>query len=202
MVGLGFAESAGLRLFVNVHQHATICRTRKQVAPLPRRVSPLPVQCHVHPVSDPGPDVRTRPLEPGTWDGSKMDPEPLISAVKFNSAGLVPAVAQQYDTGEVLMVAWMNAESIAATLCGGRAVYFSRSRQELWRKGDTSGQIQLLCDVILDCDGDTIVLKVDQLGVACHTGRRSCFYNAYRPPNGERTEIMDVLMDPRAMYKK
>lgn len=144
----------------------------------------------------------TIPLSPGSWDGSNMDPEPLISAVKFDAAGLVPAVAQQYDTGEVLMVAWMNAESIAETLRGGRAVYYSRSRKTLWRKGDTSGQTQQLCDVLLDCDGDTIVLKVDQLGVACHTGRRSCFYNAYRPPSGEPVETLKVLMDPNELYGK
>lgn len=144
----------------------------------------------------------TAPLSPGSWDGSNIDPEPLISAVKFDAAGLVPAVAQQFDSGEVLMVAWMNAESIAETLRGGRAVYYSRSRKTLWRKGDTSGQTQQLCDVLLDCDGDTIVLKVDQLGVACHTGRRSCFYNAYRPPTGQVVETMKVLMDPNELYSK
>jgi phosphoribosyl-AMP cyclohydrolase len=141
-----------------------------------------------------------RPLPPGTWDGSKIDPTPLLSAVKFNSADLVPAIAQQYDTGEVLMMAWMNAESITETLREGRAVYYSRSRKKLWRKGETSGQIQVLCDVLLDCDGDTLVLKVDQKGVACHTGRRTCFYNAYRPPFGTNVETHNVLMDPNELY--
>jgi phosphoribosyl-AMP cyclohydrolase len=159
------------------------------------------LRCHA---TSPNPqtDSRAEPLAPGTWDGSKVDPTELISAVKFDAVGLVPAVAQQYDTGEVLMVAWMSAESIAETLRGGRAVYYSRSRKTLWRKGDTSGQIQVLCDVLLDCDGDTLVLKVDQKGVACHTGRRSCFYNAYRPTTGGRIEIQDVLMDPRQLYSE
>lgn len=206
MTLLGFAAcTAGLVDRLGL-ERSSVSFIRRPVQRNVRSV-PLPVLitsplCHAHAPSTHVPDSRTLPLEPGTWDGSKMDPQPLISAVKFDSAGLVPAVAQQYDTGEVLMVAWMNAESIAVTLQGGRAVYYSRSRQELWRKGDTSGQIQVLCDVLLDCDGDTLVLKVDQLGVACHTGRRSCFYNAYRPPNGERTETMDVLMDPKAMYGK
>jgi phosphoribosyl-AMP cyclohydrolase len=164
-----------------------------------RRIQPAARACA--PPSPPA-DGRTAPLTPGTWDGSAMDPETLIRAVKLDAAGLVPAVAQQYDTGEVLMVAWMSAESIAETLRGGRAVYYSRSRKALWRKGDTSGQVQVLCDVLLDCDGDTLVLKVDQKGVACHTGRRTCFYSAYRPPAGGRTEIHDVLMDPEELYSQ
>jgi phosphoribosyl-AMP cyclohydrolase len=149
--------------------------------------------------STPPQDI-SQPLSPGTWDGTAIDSSSLISAVKFDSAGLVPAIAQQYDTGEVLMMAWMNSDSIAETLRGGRAVYYSRSRKSLWRKGDTSGQIQVLCDVLLDCDGDTLVLKVDQKGVACHTGRRTCFYKAYRPPQGAPLEIQDVLMDPNELY--
>lgn len=140
------------------------------------------------------------PLHPGSWVGTEIDPSILLSAVKLDKNGLVPAIAQQYDTGEVLMMAWMNAESISETLRSGRAVYYSRSRQKLWRKGETSGQVQVLCDVMLDCDGDTVLLKVDQKGVACHTGRRSCFYNAYRPPTGELVETQDVLMDPSELY--
>lgn len=138
---------------------------------------------------------------PPAWDGSKIDTEHLMSMVKFNQAGLIPAIAQQWNTGEVLMMAWMNAQSIRETLRSGRAVYYSRSRKEQWRKGDTSGQIQVVCDVVLDCDGDTILLKVDQLGVACHTGRRSCFYMAFRPPTGEQKIIADVIMDPKELYK-
>lgn len=138
---------------------------------------------------------------PEKWCGGDIQADALISKVKFNDAGLVPAIAQQWDTGEVLMMAWMSAESIRETMQGGRAVYYSRSRKELWRKGDTSGQIQVLRDILLDCDGDTILVKVDQLGVACHTGRRSCFYTAFRPPFGEPQIIADVIMDPRELYK-
>lgn len=136
------------------------------------------------------------------WDGSGVDSEILVSKVKFNEAGLVPAIAQQWDTKEVLMMAWMNAESIGETMREGRAVYYSRSRKQLWRKGDTSGQIQILRDIVLDCDGDTVLLSVDQVGAACHTGRRSCFFTAFRPPMGEAQIIADVLMDPKELYKQ
>lgn len=136
------------------------------------------------------------------WDGKEVNADFMLKHVKFNEAGLVPAIAQQWDTGEILMMAWMSAESIRETMVGGQAVYFSRSRNKLWRKGETSGQVQVLKDVILDCDGDTILLKVEQLGVACHTGRRSCFYTAYRPPNGEGKVVADVLMDPKQLYKR
>lgn len=102
------------------------------------------------------------------------------ASLKFNADGLVPAIAQQHDTGEVLMLAWMNAASIAETLKGGRVVYWSRSRGEFWRKGDTSGHVQRLVDLRVDCDRDALLLLVDQTGPACHTNRRSCFYTAVR----------------------
>jgi len=102
--------------------------------------------------------------------------EKIVSSVAFNPEGLVPAVAQQHDTGEVLMLAWMNAEALQSTLATGRAVYWSRSRQRLWRKGDTSGHEQHVVDVRIDCDQDAVLLKVRQTASACHTGRRSCFY--------------------------
>src|SRR6186997_2285134 len=95
----------------------------------------------------------------------------LLALVSFNADGLVPAIAQQHDTGEVLMLAWMNGDAVAETLATGRACYFSRSRDRLWRKGESSGQQQRLVELRLDCDGDTVLLLVDQLGVACHTGR-------------------------------
>lgn len=98
-----------------------------------------------------------------------------ISRVLFNGDGLVPAIVQQHDTGEVLMLAWMNADALRETLTTGRAVYWSRSRGELWRKGDTSGNIQHVRGARLDCDGDTILLQVEQHGPACHTGTRTCF---------------------------
>mgnify|MGYP000501221540 CR=1 FL=1 len=100
----------------------------------------------------------------------------LLQQLTFNQDGLIPAVAQQHDTGEVLMMAWMNETSIAETLKNNRVCYWSRSRQVLWRKGESSGQVQLLKDFRIDCDADTILLTVDQTGPACHTGRRSCFY--------------------------
>jgi len=100
----------------------------------------------------------------------------IENQVSFNTDGLVPAIAQQHDTGEVLMMAWMNAESLALTLETGRAVYYSRSRKSLWRKGDTSGHIQQVHSVTVDCDGDTLLLQIEQTGAACHTGRRSCFF--------------------------
>lgn len=134
------------------------------------------------------------------WDGQRMDPQHIMGRVVFNDSGLVPAVAQQFDSKEVLMMAWMSADSIVETVRGGRVVYYSRSRKELWRKGDTSGQVQHLRDIIVDCDGDTILLLVDQVGAACHTGRRSCFYRAFRPPGGAETVVGDVLIDPEQLY--
>lgn len=99
-----------------------------------------------------------------------------LSAVKFNADGLVPAIAQCVDTGAVLMMAWMNEESLRLTLETGRVTYYSRSRQQLWEKGLTSGHTQRLINATLDCDGDTILLTIEQIGAACHTGERSCFF--------------------------
>jgi len=98
-----------------------------------------------------------------------------ISRVRWNDDGLVAVIAQQWDSGEVLMMAWANEEALRLTLTSGRATYWSRSRGELWRKGDTSGHVQLVRGARLDCDGDTVLLHVDQIGVACHTGTRTCF---------------------------
>ena len=106
---------------------------------------------------------------------SGTDPEAVLSRVRFDAAGLLPAVIQQHDTREVVMVGWMDAEALRRTLTEGRVTFWSRSRQEYWRKGDTSGHIQLVRGAALDCDGDTLLLQVHQVGVACHTGARSCF---------------------------
>ena len=122
----------------------------------------------------------------------------LLAATKFDADGLVPAIAQQHDSGEVLMMAWMNVDAIRETLSSGRVCYWSRSRQALWKKGETSGQIQNLKELRLDCDGDTILVLVDQTGVACHTGRRTCFYRAVR--DGALIEIAPVETDPKALY--
>lgn len=115
-------------------------------------------------------------------------PTTLDRDLLFNADGLIPAIAQQHDTGEVLMMAWMNHASIAETLATGQVCYWSRSRQAFWRKGESSGHVQLLTELRYDCDGDTILLLVDQTGAACHTNRRSCFYRAVR--DGEVVEIM------------
>jgi phosphoribosyl-AMP cyclohydrolase len=102
--------------------------------------------------------------------------DPAVAALlKRDAAGLVAAVVQQHDTGEVLMVGWMNDESLARTLTTGRATYWSRSRGVLWRKGDTSGNVQWVKSVAVDCDGDALLVRVDQVGAACHTGDRTCF---------------------------
>jgi phosphoribosyl-AMP cyclohydrolase len=122
----------------------------------------------------------------------------LLDAARFDADGLIPCIAQQHDSGEVLMMAWMNRDSLAETLATGRVTYWSRSRQALWRKGETSGQVQELREMRLDCDGDTLLALVDQRGVACHTGRRSCFYRA---PRGDAlAELSQPEADPRALY--
>jgi phosphoribosyl-AMP cyclohydrolase len=123
----------------------------------------------------------------------------VLDAVRFDLRGLVPAIAQQHDTGEVLMMAWMNRESLEETLATARACYFSRSRGGLWRKGESSGQVQRVLDLRLDCDGDTVLLLVDQAGVACHTGRRSCFY--FAPRAGGLAEITAPLVSPEELYR-
>ena len=122
----------------------------------------------------------------------------LLDAIRFDGRGLVAAVAQQHDSSEVLMLAWMNRDAVAETLETGRVCYWSRSRGALWRKGETSGQVQRLVEMRLDCDGDALLLLVDQAGVACHTGRRSCFYRA--PRDGGLAEIAAPEVDPAALY--
>jgi phosphoribosyl-AMP cyclohydrolase len=124
--------------------------------------------------------------------------EQALAEIKFDADGLVPAIAQQHDTGEILMVAWMNRDAIRVTLEEGRACYWSRSRQKLWRKGETSNQVQTLKEFRLDCDGDTVLLLVDQDGVACHTGRRNCFFRAWR--DGGWVEIAQPLVSPEKLY--
>ena len=111
----------------------------------------------------------------------------LVRAIAFNADGLVPAIAQQHDTGQVLMLAWMSRESIAETLRTGQVHYWSRSRARLWRKGETSGHTQALVELRLDCDGDTLLLQVDQSGPACHTGKRACFFRTLQD-DGTLTE--------------
>ena len=127
-----------------------------------------------------------------------MPPTDIFETITFTADGLVPAIAQQHDTGEVLMMAWMNRESITETFATDQVRYWSRSRKSLWRKGESSGQTQKLMDMRIDCDGDTLLLMVDQVGVACHTGRRNCFFNAVR--DGKVIEIAEPEIDPKVLY--
>ncbi|MGN7610951.1 phosphoribosyl-AMP cyclohydrolase [Magnetococcales bacterium HHB-1] len=129
-----------------------------------------------------------------------MDTLPDLTGLKYNADGLIPAIAQQHDTGEVLMMAWMNADSLAETLTTGVACYWSRSRQTYWRKGESSGQVQNVKAVRTDCDQDTLLLLVDQIGVACHTGRRNCFY--LEADAGKWKEIAQPKIDPKELYAK
>ena len=123
-----------------------------------------------------------------------------IATLKYNEDGLIPAIAQQHDTGEVLMMAWMNQASIKETLKTGRVCYWSRSRQAYWRKGESSGQVQMLKELRIDCDADTLLIKVNQTGPACHTGRRNCFYQVIEGDN----IVIDAepLIDPAELYGK
>jgi phosphoribosyl-AMP cyclohydrolase len=119
--------------------------------------------------------------------------------ISWNSDGLIPAIAQDADTGRILMVAWMNRESLRLTVEENRAVYWSRSRQKLWRKGEESGHEQRLLELRLDCDNDVIILKVKQIGgLACHTGRTSCFYRVLR--DGQWQIVDKVIKDPKDIY--
>ena len=131
-------------------------------------------------------------------DATAPDVSAVLEAIAFDDDGLVPAISQQFDTGEVLMMAWMNRDAVAETLTNGKVCYWSRSRQKLWRKGESSGQEQQLKDFRWDCDSDTVLVLVDQKGVACHTGRRSCFFNALR--DGKPSVIADVEIDPKDLY--
>lgn len=118
--------------------------------------------------------------------------EAFLARTRLTADGLVPAIAQQWDTREVLMMAWMSAETLRETLETGRAVYFSRSRQERWAKGDTSGHVQRVRQARLDCDGDTVLLLVEQVGSACHTGARTCFDDVVIDVNATDVDAIDV----------
>lgn len=129
---------------------------------------------------------------------------PWLAAITFDENGLLPAIAQDSESGAILMVAWMNAESLDETIASGQAVYWSRSRKRLWRKGEESGHVQLVHEIRLDCDGDVVLLKVEQEGgIACHTGRESCFYRRLdgTSANAVWTTVDPVLKDPELIYK-
>ena len=134
---------------------------------------------------------------PTTYPQAAVDK--MLAAIQFDPQGLVACIAQQHDSGEVLMMAWMNRESVTETLTTGRACYWSRSRKAPWRKGDTSGHIQELVELRVDCDGDTLLVEVEQTGVACHTGRHNCFFRAIR--DGKLTEIAPIEVDMASIGK-
>jgi phosphoribosyl-AMP cyclohydrolase len=123
----------------------------------------------------------------------------VTQQIKWNEQGLIPAIAQDWQTGEVLMLAWMNPDALQLTIREGRAIYWSRSRQALWRKGEESGHVQHLKELRIDCDADTVLMKVEQIGgIACHTGRRSCFYQLLEDGHWNVTD--EVLKQPDAIY--
>ena len=129
------------------------------------------------------------------------EPGTLVQNIKWNEQGLIPVIAQDWRTGEVLMLAWMNREALQLTISEGRAIYWSRSRQALWRKGEESGHEQELKELRMDCDADTVLIKVEQIGgIACHTGRRSCFYQQL--DDGAWRVTDDVLKEPGEIYRK
>ena len=123
-----------------------------------------------------------------------------LDDIKWDKDGLVPAIAQETGTGKILMMAWMNRESLELTVNEGRAIYWSRSRGKLWRKGEESGHVQTLKDIRLDCDNDVVLLEVEQLGgIACHTGRHNCFYKQLQ--HDEWVEVEAVIKNPEDIYK-
>ncbi|NUN70845.1 MAG: phosphoribosyl-AMP cyclohydrolase [Bacteroidetes bacterium] len=127
----------------------------------------------------------------------------LLDDVKYDANGLIPAIAQDEATGDVLMMAWMNRESLEETVRTKRAVYYSRSRQKLWRKGEESGNVQEVHSIHLDCDADVLLLRIRQIGdAACHTGHRTCFYREVTDGGNGYTEKNDIIFDPKAVYKK
>ncbi|HEB28654.1 MAG TPA: phosphoribosyl-AMP cyclohydrolase [Porticoccus sp.] len=129
------------------------------------------------------------------------DSQEFLDQVRWNQDGLLPAIAQDAQSNEILMFAWMNREALALTVEEQRAIYWSRSRQKLWRKGEESGHVQSIKEIRIDCDEDVIILKVEQLGgIACHTGRRSCFYR--RLDNGVWESVEKVIKDPSTIYSK
>lgn len=124
-----------------------------------------------------------------------------LDTIKWTADGLVPVIAQESGTGKVLMLAWMNREALTLTVQEGRAIYWSRSRNKLWRKGEESGHVQQLKDIRLDCDNDVILLEVEQLGgIACHTGRHNCFYQQLQ--DEEWVAVEPVIKDPNKIYSK
>jgi phosphoribosyl-AMP cyclohydrolase len=161
------------------------------------------------PSGKPKPSWQTKVFLSGFLEMNLHELPQWLQEVRFDAQGLVPAIAQDASTGDILMVAWMNAESLAETAATGRAVYWSRSRDRLWRKGEESGHVQRVVELRLDCDADVLLLKIEQVGgIACHTGRASCFYRRLDNPAsqdngaGSKWVVVDpILKDPETIYK-
>jgi phosphoribosyl-AMP cyclohydrolase len=128
-------------------------------------------------------------------------PDTIRQALRFDEHGLIPAIIRSNDDGEILMLAWMNEEALAKTIESGHLCYWSRSRARLWRKGESSGQRQRLVRLRLDCDGDTLLIDVEQTGVACHTGRRTCFFRELDRGTKQLAVVEKVLIDPKILYE-
>jgi phosphoribosyl-AMP cyclohydrolase len=129
------------------------------------------------------------------------EPDTVLADIQWNEQGLIPAIAQDWRSGDVLMLAWMNRDALSLTISEGRAIYWSRSRQALWRKGEDSGHVQHLKELRIDCDADTVLMKVEQIGgIACHTGRRNCFYQ--RLDDGKWQVTDEVIKQPADIYGK
>ena len=129
-----------------------------------------------------------------------METQDIVKELKFNKDGLIPAIIQDIENGEVLMLGYINEESFLKTLKTGKVHFFSRSRQKLWLKGETSGHFQLLKEILLDCDNDTLLLKVHQLKAACHKGYRSCFYRKFEPSAGKFKIFKEKVFEPKKIY--
>ena len=126
----------------------------------------------------------------------------FLEKLKFNADGLIPAIIQEQSTGRVLMMAWMNAESIKRSIEEGKTVFWSRSRQKYWIKGESSGHVQIVKDVAFDCDGDTLLIQVEQTGAACHEGYKSCFFRSVREQGSEVATTEPQLIKPEQIYGK
>jgi phosphoribosyl-AMP cyclohydrolase len=124
----------------------------------------------------------------------------LLEKLKFNSDGLIPAIIQEQSSGRVLMMAWMNKEAVQRTLDLGQTVFWSRSRQKYWIKGETSGHVQVVKDVAFDCDGDTLLIQVEQTGAACHEGYKSCFFRSFRDKGADMAVTESRLVEPEKVY--
>ena len=179
----GPGKALGARVTTRVTRHTSTLRGRWHLGRIRSWHDQVGAGRQNGQVSAPASTPASTPASGGALPRSALDPA-IAARLRHDVRGLVPAIAQQWDTGEVLMLGWMDDEALHRTLTTGRVTYFSRSRDEYWRKGDTSGHVQLVRSVSLDCDGDAILVQVDQVGPACHTGTRTCFDTRGVPVRG------------------